>query len=446
MIREGNTQKDQSSEMSRTEPYSTLTQEAGKAWRNILVITLGGAPGIVTETVWALIERDPPWVPDEIYLVTTSFGARDWRDEASPANRQLAAIFAVKHIVPVKPHVVVPIDKKTRAEVSDIRTEAENIAFADALTRLVKEQTDRDDTRLHVSMAGGRKTMSSYSQAAVSLFGRDRDELSHVLVHPPALENSPEFFWPGQEQTEIDVSKRPPPPPKKIVRANEAEIALVQSPFVRLRALLPPEGAFPGGEIDHWKIIEQVQLGLERNQIRVICAENRLQVGVTGSVKLPPQAFAFYRLLATALKEGWPGAGPDGVGPGHKGWLTYWDFYRETSQPRDELFKFYEESAAVADQEANDPFQRMKENFESFRTDLMSCVRNGDCKAVAQAIKGAKHDLKGPIANQIPNLQKRILAQVFEMQSKATINGMALPKVGRFGLNLQPRQIEIVPP
>ena len=32
--------------------------------RNVLVITLGGAAGVVTETVWALLqERDPPWIP-----------------------------------------------------------------------------------------------------------------------------------------------------------------------------------------------------------------------------------------------------------------------------------------------------------------------------------------------------------------------------------------------
>ena len=39
---------------------------------NTLVITIGFAPPIVTETVYGLMTADPPWVPDRIVIVTTA--------------------------------------------------------------------------------------------------------------------------------------------------------------------------------------------------------------------------------------------------------------------------------------------------------------------------------------------------------------------------------------
>src|SRR5262245_66093846 len=134
--------------------------------RNVLVITLGGAPGVVTETVCALLKRTPPWIPQEIHLVTTTFGAEAWRDPDSRPNRELVALLAHFGCRPIAPAILVP-DTDDGKPIDDIRTEEENIAFANALTWRLKAIKDRPNTRLHVSMAGGRKTMSSYSQAAL---------------------------------------------------------------------------------------------------------------------------------------------------------------------------------------------------------------------------------------------------------------------------------------
>ena len=48
------------------------------AWKqSVLICTVGTAPSVVTETVWALLEKRPRWVPNRIYLVTTTVGAKD---------------------------------------------------------------------------------------------------------------------------------------------------------------------------------------------------------------------------------------------------------------------------------------------------------------------------------------------------------------------------------
>ena len=41
-------------------------------YKNILVITLGGSPSIVTETIWALAKAENSFITHELHLVTTS--------------------------------------------------------------------------------------------------------------------------------------------------------------------------------------------------------------------------------------------------------------------------------------------------------------------------------------------------------------------------------------
>ena len=80
---------------------------------------------------------------------------------------------------------------------------------------------------LHVSIAGGRKTMGFYVGYALSLFARDQDRLSHVLV-PPSLESRQDFFY-------------PPPPPFPPLHAGEGEGG----------GQLGPEGGRRGGYPAH---------------------------------------------------------------------------------------------------------------------------------------------------------------------------------------------------
>ena len=69
------------------------------------------------------------------------------------------------------------------------------MGYAYLVTRLLQELTSDPQTRGHASLAGGRKTMSFYMEYAMSLLVREHDELSHVFISPPSLENSPDFWW-----------------------------------------------------------------------------------------------------------------------------------------------------------------------------------------------------------------------------------------------------------
>ena len=58
------------------------------------------------------------------------------------------------------------------------------------ITNLIRAFTADPESALHVSIAGGRKTMGFFLGYALSLYGRAQDKLSHVLVSPP-FESSP---------------------------------------------------------------------------------------------------------------------------------------------------------------------------------------------------------------------------------------------------------------
>lgn len=47
-----------------------------KANKKVLLSILGMSPQILTETVYALSQQKKPFIPDEIYVLTTKLGAK----------------------------------------------------------------------------------------------------------------------------------------------------------------------------------------------------------------------------------------------------------------------------------------------------------------------------------------------------------------------------------
>jgi CRISPR-associated protein (TIGR02584 family) len=198
-----------------------MTDPAAHPWRVLLAVT-GLSPQIVTETLYALAVDRRLWVPTEIRIITTRHGAEKaeyallsedpgWFHRLCADYGLPQIAFGVENI-----HVVAGPDG---SPLDDILDHADNAAVADFITEEVRALTADATASLHVSIAGGRKTMGFYLGYALSLFGRAQDRLSHVLV-PPSLESKPEFFYPrpGDEN---------------------AKVYLGDIPFVRLRYGLP---------------------------------------------------------------------------------------------------------------------------------------------------------------------------------------------------------------
>ena len=206
--------------------------------RRILLAVTGLTPQVVTEAVYALACRaQSPWLPHEVHLITTGAGAQIARHNLIGPDswfHRLCSDYALPAIDFPESHIHVVRDADGQV-LDDIRTEAHNTQAADFITETVRSLTRDDNSTLHVSIAGGRKTMGYYLGYALSLFGRPQDRLSHVLVSEP-YETNRDFYYPTpyahpivgrQDGHEITVD------------ARDARVALAEIPFVRLREGLP---------------------------------------------------------------------------------------------------------------------------------------------------------------------------------------------------------------
>lgn len=206
--------------------------------RRVLLAVSGLSPQIVTETLYALAVRaDLPWIPTEIRLLTTARGAEHARlNLLSTDPGWFHRLCAEYRLPPIRfdAGCIEIIRDGAGKSLEDIRSQADNDATADALTEAVRALTSDADCALHVSIAGGRKTMGYYLGYALSLFGRAQDRLSHVLV-ADSFEGHPQFYYPSPGERVIHTLGPSPRP----LDCRQAEVTLAEIPFVRLREGLP---------------------------------------------------------------------------------------------------------------------------------------------------------------------------------------------------------------
>ena len=379
--------------------------------RNILIMTLGETVAVVTETVYSLLTRDPPWVPEEVHIVTHANGRALSRQVLAGKNGELSKLFKALGYKPIEPRTHVPKDSQG-CEVADILTAADNVAFGNALTRLIKDFADQDDTRLHVSLSGGRKTMSSYAALAISLFGRDHDELTHVLVQPLEIqERVRNFYWPGQKQQQlIDRSGAAVTDEGGVpLVAHAANITLASMPFVRMRPLMR-EVPFPGGEVDYARIVALVQEAINVRSITLECSQCTVSVGPY-RVKLGQGEFALYRLIATAAQQQWPGAGQGGLGTNHSGWLTYTQILDRNSVLQS-LFSYFDDAYAVGVEKAEDIKTFILVQLAAAEHAKTPRERREAIAAITARLSQLKSRISSKIRKGIPSTTLRALAGI----------------------------------
>jgi hypothetical protein len=184
-------------------------------------------------------------------------------------------------------------------QLEDIRTPADNEAAANTITNLVRDLTCDPASILHVSIAGGRKTMGFYLGYALSLFGRPQDRLSHVLVSA-AFEFHPDFFFPTRNSRVIYANDNKKSP----LDTSQAEITLADIPFVRLRHGLPD--AFLQGRTSFSHAVKQLQNAIDPASLRFENQNCTIHCGAI-AIRLPPAEYAYYRMVAARAQRNRPG-------------------------------------------------------------------------------------------------------------------------------------------
>lgn len=244
--------------------------------RIILVSAMGTSPAVLTNTVWGLAHQKHSIVPDEIVVFITKSGKElliqrlfddgVWNEMRSNLKREKIEIDG-KLVFGATSIRVIPDAEGN--EIEDLRTGDDNLRAADFMLSQLRQYTEDSETELHVSIAGGRKTMSALLFSCMTLLGRECDKVYHVLL-PQDLEQgaTPEFFYPEPGKTFVSKGAT------KKLKAKQITTELFEVPFVRMRGwyqekfnaippsyralvarvqeVAPPAVVYPEIEIDAW--------------------------------------------------------------------------------------------------------------------------------------------------------------------------------------------------
>jgi len=262
--------------------------------RRVLVAVTGLSPQIVTETLYALATTSPAFVPTEVHLITTRGGAEKARLGLLSLEpgwfHRLRADYALPPIEFSDSNIHVLRDAAGIA-LDDIRTPEENKAAADFITDHMRTLTSDSDCALHVSIAGGRKTMGFFLGYALSLYGREQDRLSHVLVSEP-FESTLGFYYPTPYSKVLEL-----PHDRGLVDTAKATVTLAEIPFVSLRHGLPE--SLLTGNASFSQTVDAARNSLAPPELLIDVSRRRVRAA-NKWFRLPPAELALLSAFARA--------------------------------------------------------------------------------------------------------------------------------------------------
>lgn len=271
-----------------------------KPRRRILLSVTGLTPQVVTETLFATMRRAPDALPHEVHVITTAQGAERVRlallSEQPGWLQRFVGDFGLAPIQLRSDDIHVIRDPDGQP-LTDIRSAQDNVLAADQIAELVRRLTADADTDLHISLAGGRKTLGFFAGYALSLWGRAQDSLSHVLVNEP-FEQSWDFFYPTPYERIIETRDG------NLADCAHAQVTLADIPFVRLRHGLPQPLLQGQASFADAVRAAQVQLG----PARLVLDLGAGQIEAAGQrVALAPAELAFLAWFARRTLAGQAG-------------------------------------------------------------------------------------------------------------------------------------------
>lgn len=268
--------------------------------RRVLLAVTGLTPQVITETLFALAREGADRLPHEVHVLTTAEGAERARSALLSERPGWFGRLCRDHGLPpvvFTPEQIHVLQQAAGQPLADIRSAADNQRAADQVAELVRNFTSDANNQLHVSLAGGRKTLGFFAGYALSLWGRDGDRLTHVLVNEP-FESSRDFFYPTPYEHIIETRDG------KRADCRQAEVTLADIPFVRLRHGLPRSLLLGQASFAQAVRAAQGQIGPPR----LVLDLPAQRIEAAGQhIELPPAELAYMAWFARRALQGAPG-------------------------------------------------------------------------------------------------------------------------------------------
>lgn len=276
----------------------------------ILLSVTGMSPAVVTETLFSLV-TEKGFIPDEIQVITTLQGRNQvlktlcgiegGRKEKKGALEEFIEDYGKQYGIEqihFDESCIHIIEDENGEQLADIRSPQENNLAADKIVSLVGKLCSDENNQLHVSIAGGRKTMGFFMGYALSLYGREQDSLSHVLVSAD-FENLPSFYYPKPYSHKVLNDRT-----GQEFDAQQAKVMLAEIPWVRLGLGISDE--LLDGKISYSDSVEKAQQLQAKPTIKFLSPidDQKVQFGNT-VVRLSPRGYSLLLSLVLAKMDNW---------------------------------------------------------------------------------------------------------------------------------------------
>lgn len=231
-------------------------------FREILVCVSGATPQVITETIQALAVRDVPVHLDEIRIITTAPGKKLIQHHL--LEKGVLQQLCTEYVLPplcLNDEYFTVIRDNFGNELNDLWTVEDNEAAANQIADVLRQLAGEPASRLHCSLAGGRKTMSYFMGLAFQMVARQWDRLYHVMVNPD-FEGHPDFYYMPKNNSTITARFRDGS--SKVLQTDDAQVHLIDLPLIYLRD----------------------KLSIQANGIREMVAEGQRTID-SSSVQLP---------------------------------------------------------------------------------------------------------------------------------------------------------------
>lgn len=276
--------------------------------KNILLLVTGGTPQIITETIWALAcdpQHNEQWVPDEVHIISTRYGLNEVKNKLLGKDKILTRMkneYAQIANLRLEENFLHCFTDQEGNELEDLRTPEENEFAANLICEKIRHFSSDEKVSLHVSIAGGRKTMGFYAGYALSLYGRAQDRMSHVLIDEK-FEKGINFYYPSKNENDFIIDREN----KTIGLSKDAQVWLAQIPFVRLKEAVKDKHQLKG-EDSFSTVVHKINESFNDVKLKILVHSHEVLINDKFVIKnLAPREFAMLHWFADLRKKGFDG-------------------------------------------------------------------------------------------------------------------------------------------
>lgn len=276
--------------------------------KNILLLVTGGTPQIITETIWALAcdpQHNEQWIPDEVHIISTRYGLNEVKNKLLGKDKILTRMkneYAQIAKLKLEENFLHCFTDQEGNELEDLRTPEENEFAANLICEKIRHFSSDEKVSLHVSIAGGRKTMGFYAGYALSLYGRAQDRMSHVLVDEK-FEKGINFYYPSKNENDFIIDREN----KTIGLSKDAQVWLAQIPFVRLKEAVKDKHQLKGKD-SFSTVVHKINESFNDVKLKILVHSREVVINDKFVIKnLAPREFAMLHWFADLRQKGFDG-------------------------------------------------------------------------------------------------------------------------------------------